>query len=160
MKMRDDTHSGQKMLMKPQDLETVTSMMYDMSLQQGKTKKPFKPQVYQKRGRGQRKVMIEIDPNITIGKDKALGKTGIEMIIEGMGICKISVELMAEIEIGEISTEAIVVTGVGQEKEAYPPGGTTIKIGKMEVLDLDQGLGVDLTQEQQQIGTGLDCYKC
>ena len=54
MKMRDDTQSGQKMLMKPQDLEAVTSMMYNMSLQQGKTKKPFKPQVYQKRGRGQR----------------------------------------------------------------------------------------------------------
>ena len=91
--------------------------------------------------------MIEIDPEITIGKDKALGKTGVEMIIEGMGICKISVEMMVEIEIGEILTEAIVATGVGQEKEAYPPGGITIIIGKMEALDLDQGLGVDLTQE-------------
>ena len=54
MKMRDNTHSGQKVLMKPQDFETVTSMMYNLSLQQGKTKKPFKPQVYQKRGRGPR----------------------------------------------------------------------------------------------------------
>ena len=54
MKMRDTTHSGQKVLMKLLDLETVTSMMYNMSLQQGKTKKAFKPQVYQKRGRGQR----------------------------------------------------------------------------------------------------------
>ena len=41
-------------MVKPQDLEAVTSMMYNMSLQQGKTKKPFKTQVYQKRGRGQR----------------------------------------------------------------------------------------------------------
>ena len=54
MNMKDNTHSGQKVLIKPQDLETVTSMMYNMSLQQGKTKKPFKPQVYQKRGRGQK----------------------------------------------------------------------------------------------------------
>ena len=54
MKMRDTTHSGQKVLMKLQDLETVTSMMYNMSLQQGKTKKLFKPQVYRKKGRGQR----------------------------------------------------------------------------------------------------------
>ena len=54
MSMRDDTKSGQKMQMKPQDLEAMTSMMYNMSLQQGKTGKPFKPQVYQKRGRGQR----------------------------------------------------------------------------------------------------------
>ena len=36
--------------------------------------------------------MIEIDPEITVGKDK----TGIEMIMEGMGTCKISVEIMAE----------------------------------------------------------------
>ena len=54
MTMKDDTQSGQRMLMKPQDLEAVTSMMYNMSLQQGKTKKSFKPQVYQKSGRGQR----------------------------------------------------------------------------------------------------------
>ena len=54
MKMRDNTDSGQKVLMKPPDLETETSMMYNMSLQQGKAKKPFKPQVYQKRERGQR----------------------------------------------------------------------------------------------------------
>ena len=91
--------------------------------------------------------MIEIDPEITIGKDKVLGQIGIEMIIEGMGICKILVEMLAEIEIAEILTEAIVVTGVGQKKEVYPPGCMTIIIGKMEALDLDQGLGVDLTQE-------------
>ena len=92
--------------------------------------------------------MIEIDLEITIGKDIALGKTGIKMIIEGMGIHKISVEMMAEKEVGEILTEAIVVIGVGQEKEAYPPGGITIIIiGKMESLDLDQGLGIDPAQE-------------
>ena len=32
MKMRDTIHSDQKVLMKLQDLETVTSMMYNMSL--------------------------------------------------------------------------------------------------------------------------------
>ena len=92
--------------------------------------------------------MIEIDPEITIGKDKALDKIGIEMIIEEMGIHKISVEMMAEIEVEEISTEAIVVMGVGQEKEAYPPGGIIIIIiDKMATLDLDQGLEVDPIQE-------------
>ena len=91
--------------------------------------------------------MIEIDPEIAIGKDKALGKIGIEMIIDGMGICKISIEMMAEIGVGETLTEAIVVTGVGQEKKAYPPGGITIIIGKMEALDLDQDLEVDPAQE-------------
>ena len=43
--------------------------------------------------------MIEIDPEITVGKDKVMDKIDIEMIIEGMSICKISVEMMAEIEV-------------------------------------------------------------
>ena len=38
MKMRDTMHSGQKVLIKLQDLETLTSMMYNMSLQQDKNK--------------------------------------------------------------------------------------------------------------------------
>ena len=85
--------------------------------------------------------MIEIDPEIAIGKDKTKGKIGVEMIIEGMGICKILIEM------AEILTGAIVVIGVDQEKEANPPGGMTIIIGKTEALDLDLGLGVDLSQE-------------
>ena len=85
--------------------------------------------------------MIEIDPEIIIGKDKTMGKIGIEKIIEGMGVCKILIEM------AEILTGAIVMIGVGQEKEIYPPGGMTIIIGKMEALDLDQGLGVDPVQE-------------
>ena len=54
---------------------------------------------------------------------------------------------MAEIEAGEVLTEAIVVIGVGKEKEAYPTGSMTIIIVKMAALDLDQGLGVDPAQE-------------
>ena len=54
MKLGDDTYSGQQKMLNPQDLETISSMMYNISLQQGKTGKPFKPQVYQRRGRGQR----------------------------------------------------------------------------------------------------------
>ena len=142
MNMRDDTQSGQKMLMKPQDLEAMTSMMDNMSLQQGKTKKLFKPQIYHKRGRVRGKIMIETDPEIIIGKDKTMGKIGIEMIIEGMSICKIAIEMV------EILTGAIVGIGVDLEKEVYPSGGMImIIIGKMEALDSDQGLGVGPTQE-------------
>ena len=98
-----------------------------MSLQQGETKKPFKPQVYQKRGRGQRQ-NYEIDLEITIDRDKALDKTGTEMIIEGMDLCKTLVEIMAEIEVGEVLIEVIVVIGVDEGKEAYLPGGIIIII--------------------------------
>ena len=59
MNMEDTVHSGKKMFIKPQDsiegrLENLTSMMYKMSIQQ-EGKKPFKPQVYPKRTRGQRR---------------------------------------------------------------------------------------------------------
>ena len=139
--MRDDTQSGQKVLMKPQDLEAVTSMMYNMSLQQGKTKKPFKPQVYQKRGGGQRQSYDRNRPRNNNWQGQDYGQNRCRMIIEGMGICKILIEM------AEILTGAIVGIGVDQEKEVYPPGGMIIIICKMEALDLDQGLGVDPTQE-------------
>ena len=69
-----------------------------------------------------------------IGRDKVLDKTGREMIIEGMDLCKTSVETIAEIEVGEILTEVIVVVGVYQGKEAYLPEGIII-IGNMAILD-------------------------
>ena len=90
--------------------------------------------------------MIEIGPEITVGKDKVLVKTGVEMIIEGIGTCKISVEIMAETE-AETLTVTILVAGVGQEKEDYLPEGTIIITGKKQILGSDQGPGVDLTQE-------------
>ena len=71
--------------------------------------------------------MIETGLEITVGKDKVLVKTDVEMIIEGMGTCKISVEIMAETE-AETLIATIVVTGVGQEKEAYLPEGIIILI--------------------------------
>ena len=70
-----------------------------------------------------------------------MGKIGIEMIIEGMGIHKISIEMV------ETLTEAIIEIGVDQEIEVYPTGGMIIITGRMEILDLDQGLGVGPTQE-------------
>ena len=146
--MRDNTHSGQKVLMKPHDLETVTSMMYNMSLQQGKTKKPFKPQVYQKRGRGQRQ---NYDRDRSRNNNRQGQNSGLNRHrndYRRIGYTQNLAEMMAEIEVEEISTEATVVIGVGQEKEAYCPGGIIIKIiGRMATLDLDQGLEVDQSQE-------------
>ena len=43
MKLGDDTHSGQQRVLKPQDLEAISSMMYNVSLQQGKTEKRLSP---------------------------------------------------------------------------------------------------------------------
>ena len=93
--------------------------------------------------------MIEIDPEITVGKDKVLVKIGMVIIIEGMGTHKISVEIIAGTE-AVILTETMVVTGVDQEKEDYLPEGIIIIIiitDKTQIPDSDQGLGVDPTQE-------------
>ena len=54
MKLGNDKHSNQKVAIEQRDVENVTSEMYNLSLQQDRPKKPFKPQVYQKRGRGQK----------------------------------------------------------------------------------------------------------
>ena len=48
--------------------------------------------------------MIEIDLEITIDRDKVFHRTGIEMIIEGMGILKTLVEMTTEIEVEEVLT--------------------------------------------------------
>ena len=79
--------------------------------------------------------MTEIDLEITIDRDKALDKIGTEMIIEGMDLLQTLVEIMAEIEVGEVLAEVIVVIGVDQGKEAYIPGGIIIIIGKTSILD-------------------------
>ena len=60
MNIEDTGHSGKKMSIKPQDsieerLENLTSIMYKISIQEEEGKKPFKPQVYPKKGRGQRR---------------------------------------------------------------------------------------------------------
>ena len=60
MKMGDTTHSGKEVSINAQDsigekIENLTSMMYKMSIQQEKGKKPFRPQVYPQGGRGQRR---------------------------------------------------------------------------------------------------------
>ena len=54
MKLGDDTTTAQQKMLNPQEIKAISSRVYNMSLQQGKTGKPFKPQVYQRRGRGQR----------------------------------------------------------------------------------------------------------
>ena len=94
------------------------------------------------------KVIIEMDPEITVDKGKILVKTDVVITIEEMGTHKILVEIIAETE-AEISTEIIVVTGVDQEKGDYHQEGIIIMItmDKMRTLDSDQGPGVDPTQE-------------
>ena len=68
-----------------------------------------------------------------VGRDKILYKIGAETITEGMDTHKILVETTAEIEVGEILIEAIVVIGVDQEKKAHLQEG--IVIYNMLILD-------------------------
>ena len=68
MKMGETSHSGKKVSINAQDsigekIENLTSMMYKMCIQQEEGKKPFKPQVYLKRGRGQRGASFDQNRN-------------------------------------------------------------------------------------------------
>ena len=56
MKMGEATHPGKEMSINAQDsigekIENLTSMMYKISIEQERGKKPFRPQVYPQRGR-------------------------------------------------------------------------------------------------------------
>ena len=68
-----------------------------------------------------------------IGMDKVLYQIGTEIIMERMGMCKTLIETTAEIRVGEILIEVIVVIGVDQEKEVYLQEG--IVTGNMVILD-------------------------
>ena len=73
------------------------------------------------------KVIIEMDPEITIDKGKILVKIDVVITIEEMNTHKILVEIIIETET-EVLTEIIVMTEAGQEKEHYLPEGTIIMI--------------------------------
>ena len=80
-------------------------MMYKMSIQQEEGKKPFKPQIYPKRGRGQRRQNFSNrEVEIMIGKDKISDKPrmDVEMVTEEVIIDKTLVEVTVEIEAGKL----------------------------------------------------------
>ena len=83
--------------------------------------------------------MIEIDPETTLDKVKILVKIDAVIIIEEMGTCKISVEIIAEVE-AEILTEMIEVD---QEKEGYHPEGIIIIIITDKTQILEYGLSLE-----------------
>ena len=124
-------------------IDNLTSMMYKMSIQQEEGKKPFKPQVYLKRGRGKEdKTLVEIET--MIGKDKILDRPRIhvEIATEEVTIGKILVETTVGIDEDETLEETIAVTEVDQEKEALQPEGMVI--GDVTAQTQVQGLGVGL----------------
>ena len=118
MKLRYATYSGKKVSIKPQDLETMTTMMYNMSLQQDKTKKPFKPQVYQRRGRGQKQNYNRDRPRNNDRQGQSYVQNRHRNNYGRNGYMQNFRRTTAEIEAEEILIEVTVVIGVDQEKEA------------------------------------------
>ena len=93
-----------------------------MSIQQEEGKKPFKPQIYPKRGRGQRRQNFSNrEVEIMIGKDKISDKPrmDVEMVTEEVIIDKTLVEVTVELEAGKTLGEIIIIMiEADQEKEA------------------------------------------
>ena len=61
MKVGGISHPGKKVSFNVQEpvreqLENLTSMVYNISIQKEENSKPFKPQIYQKRGWGQNRL--------------------------------------------------------------------------------------------------------
>ena len=133
MKLRDTTHSGQKVSIKPQDLENMTSMMYNMSLQQDKAKKPFKPQVYKRRGRGQRQNYNRDRLRNNDRQGQSFVQNRHRNNYRRNGYVQTFSRNNSRDRGREILTEVIVVIGVDQEKEAHLQEG--IVIGNMVILD-------------------------
>ena len=82
-----------------------------------------------------------------------------------MGTCKISVEIMAEVE-AEILTETIAVIGVDQEKEGYHPEGIIIIIpGRTQISRLwsESRRSRSRSRSNSRVRTNRDrirCYRC
>ena len=117
MKVGDASY-GKKISFNVQDsigdqLENLISMVYNMSIQKEEGKKPFKPQVYSKGVRGQRRQNFDgRDRSFKIvDRDKALDrhKTDEDTVIEGELIDKISAEMIVEIEVDKISEETLAM---------------------------------------------------
>ena len=76
MKVGDIPHSSKKVSFNTQNpireqLESLTSMVYNMSIQKEENNRPFKPQIYQKRGRGQnRQNYHNRDRNRSFSRDR------------------------------------------------------------------------------------------
>ena len=76
MKVGDVSHSSKKVSFTAyspirEELESLTSMVYNMSIQKEENNRPFKPQIYQKRGRGQgRQNLSNRDRNRSFSRDR------------------------------------------------------------------------------------------
>ena len=145
MKVGDITHPGKKVSFNVKDpireqLESLTSMVYNMSIQKEEHSKPFKPQICQKRGRWQNKQHFgDRDRSRTFNSDRQRQnfrsnnggdhKTdNVGMIIEEeITYVKIIVEMIAETE--EDKTLEVIIT----EAEAWHQEVTEDIIAQMQI---------------------------
>ena len=121
MKVGDVPHSSKKVSFNAQNsireqLESLTSMMYNMSIQKEENNIPFKPKIYQKRGRGQgRQNFCNRNRSFSRDKDKTLrpnyrGQLDARIII--------TIKVIVEIEEDKTSGEASIMTiGISRTRE-------------------------------------------
>ena len=118
--------------MKLQDLETVTSMMYYMSLQPGKTKKPFKPQVHQRRGRGHRQNYDRDRSRNNNRQGQSFGQNRHRNYYGRNGYTQNFNRNIGRNRNSRNFNRSYSSDRSRSRENAYPPGGMTIIIGKTE----------------------------
>ena len=150
MKVGDVHHSSKTVSVNMHDpiteqLECLTSMVYNMSIQKEENNRLFKPQIHQKKRGGQNRqnlvIEIEIDHTVETEIDKILGLTigdnhktdkyNMDVTVEEEVIdAKIMItEVTVEIEGDKLLEETLVMTdmtvetgiGVEQEKKSLTP---------------------------------------
>ena len=149
MKLGDDTHSGQQRVLKPQDLEAISSMMYNVSLQQSKTGKPFKPQVYQRRGRGQRQGYDRNRSRNNSRQGQSFGQNRHGNDYRRNGYMQNLSRNNSRNRGRNFNRNYSSDRSRSRERRLSPRSIIIIMItiDKMQTLDSDQGPGVDPTQE-------------
>ena len=139
MKVGDIPHSSMKVSYNAHDpireqLESLTSMVYNISIQKEANNRPFKPQIYPKRGRGQNRQNFSNrnrNKSFSRDKDKTLDLTtgdnctidayNMEMTVEEeiIDVKVIIIEMTVEIEGDKTLETSVMTTGIeaDQEKE-------------------------------------------
>ena len=134
-------------MLNPQEIEAISSRVYNMSLQPDKTGKPFKPQVYQRRGRGQTQNYDRNRSRNNIRQGQNFGQNRRDNNYRRNGYTQ-NFSRNNSRGRGRILTEMIEVD---QEKEGYHPEGIIIITDKTQILEYglsleDQDPEVDPTQ--------------
>ena len=146
IKFGDDIPTAQQKMFNPQEIEAISSRVYNMSLQQDKTGKPFKPQVYQRRGRGQTQNYDRDRSRNNNRQSQNFGQNRHRKEYKRNGYTQNFSRNSGRGRDRNFNRN-YSSDGSRSRERRLSPRRYKIITGKTQILDSDQGLGVDPSQE-------------